>query len=403
MSWTRRDVLRAGATTAATALLAPSALLRPDVARAAGSEPVLVVLFLRGGADWLTLVPPVADDRYYAIRPQLAVPRGSALGLNGFFGLHPELGPLLKHYRAGRLAVVHAFGSPANTRSHFEAQGVIESAVPGNPNIPSGWLGRYALTAGLGEPWAALTLGNRPARALAGASNSLAFPSIEEFSLQGGYVSARRAALGRIAASVGGDWQRATRNAFGALDEIGDVNLAPRVTWPAGELPAALRDLSILIRARIGVRVATVDMGGWDHHFDQPTQLPPVASALARALDAFTADLGAELERTLVLVLTEFGRRAIENGSGGAEHGRGGALLAFGGEVRGGRVLLRNGRWPGLGQNQLVQGRDLAVTSDFRDTFAEVLLRHMRVPGADLARILPGLAASSTRFPGLLG
>jgi uncharacterized protein (DUF1501 family) len=401
MSWTRRDLLRAGATTAATALLAPSALLRPRAAHAAGAEPVLVVLFLRGGADWLTLVPPIGDGYYRAHRPNLAVPRESALDLDGFFGLHPELAPLLKHYRAGRLAVLHAFGSPNGTRSHFEAQDFLESGVPGNTTIRSGWLGRYAARAGLAEPWAAVTLGPRPVRALAGASTSLAFPSINAFGLQGGSIAERRVALARIASATAGDWGRATRNALGALDELGGVGLQPRVSWPPGTLFDSFRDLSLLIRARIGVRIAAVDMHGWDHHLDQRKELPGSAALLATALDTFAADLGAELDRTLVLVLSEFGRRALENGSGGTEHGRGGALLALGGGVRGGRVLLRGARWPGLAPEQLIKERDLAVTTDYRDAFAEVLRRHMGV--SDLAPVFPGYTISSTRFPGLVG
>jgi uncharacterized protein (DUF1501 family) len=402
MSWTRRDLLRTGATTAATALLAPAGILRPSAAQAAGAEPVLVVLFLRGGADWLGLVPPYGDRGYYSRRPTLAVPRGSVLDLNGYFGLHPDLGPLLKHYRAGRLAVVHAFGSPDDTRSHFEAQDFLESAAPGNPKITTGWLGRYAAGAGLAAPWAALTLGPRPVRALTGASASLSLSSIEEFAIQDP-SSLRRPAIERIAAASGGAWAKAARNALTALDEIDAIGLRPRVSWPSGELAAHLRDLSILIRSRIGVRAAALDMGGWDHHFEERDQILQSAATLARALDAFVADLGGEIERTVVLVVSEFGRSAGENGSGGTEHGRGGALLALGAGVRGGRVLLRDGRWPGLGTSQLLQGRDLAVTTDFRDAFAEVLYRHMKVTAAKLAPIFPGFAISGSRFPGLFG
>jgi uncharacterized protein (DUF1501 family) len=347
------------------------------------------------------MVPPTGDGRYYTLRPELAVPRRSALDLNGFFAFHPQLRPLHEHYRGGRLAVVHAFGSPHQTRSHFEAQDFLESGAPGNRTIQSGWLGRYAAAARLGKPWAALTLGARPARALAGASTSLAFPSIEKFGMSLGWDSERRATFERIVAGSDDEWQGSARNSFGALREIQDVDVRPRVRWPSGDLATALRDLSILIRARIGVRVAAVDMTGWDHHFDLAKHIAESAATLALALDAFVADLGAELSRTLVLVLSEFGRSAPQNGSGGTEHGRGGALLALGGGVRGGRVFLRNGQWPGLSASQLLQGRDLAVTTDFRDAFAEVLRRHMGV--SDLRPIFPEFSVSTSRFPGLLG
>jgi uncharacterized protein (DUF1501 family) len=401
MPWTRRDLLRAGATTAATALLAPSVLLRPSTARAAGAEPVLVVVFLRGGADWLSLVPPVGDSRYYSHRPDLAVPRGSALGLGGIFGLHPELRPLLGHYRDGRLAVLQAFGSPHSTRSHFEAQDFLESAVPGNKTIETGWLGRYAAAARLRDPWSALTLGSRPARALEGATTSLAFPSIEQYDLGDAWSPARRTTMQRMLAAGSGEWEQSGRNAFAALREILDVDVRPRVSWPNDDFAVALRDLSLLIRSRIGVRVASVDMNGWDHHFDLPSRLAESAAILAEGLDAFVSDLGSEISRTVVLVLTEFGRSVLENGSGGTEHGRGGALLALGGSVRGGRVLLRNGQWPGLASSQLFEGRDLAVTTDFRDAFSEVLRRHMGV--SDLGKIFPSFSPSTSRFPGLLG
>src|SRR5690606_1317642 len=146
---------------------------------------------------------------------------------------------------------------------------------------------------------------------------------------------------------------------------------------------------------------AAVDMTGWDHHVDLARRLPESARTLAEALDAFAVELGSELDRTVVLVTTEFGRSAAENGGGGTEHGRGGVLLAFGGPVRGGRVWLQGGRWPGLAASQLVDGRDLAVTTDYRDAYAEVLYRHMRLN--DVAPVFPSHTVASSRFPGVIG
>lgn len=397
MSWTRRDLLRVGATTAATALLAPGSLLRPPAARAAGAEPVIVLLFLRGGADWLNLVPPIGDANYYALRPRIAVPRGDALSLDGFFGFHPSLQPLMKHYRAGRLAVVDAFGLPTDTRSHFDAQDYVDSGVPGKA-MESGWLGRYAARAGLVDPWAAVTLGPLPAPSIRGANAMLAFPSVEQFRFETrGDAPQRQQALERLAHATNDAWGRAARNVFAALERIGRISLTPRVAFPNTEIGNALRDVSLLIRARIGVRVAAVDMGGWDHHFHENWDLPVSASALAQALDAFIADLGAEISRTVVAVVSEFGRTAFENGSGGTDHGRGGAALVIGGAVRGGRVLVRGG-WPGLRSSDLIQRRDLAVTTDTRDVFAEILRRHMGV--SNLSQIFPGY---TPRFLGLFG
>jgi uncharacterized protein (DUF1501 family) len=397
MPWTRRDVLRAGATVAASALIAPTTFLRATTAHAAGAEPVLVVVFLRGGADWLNLVPPHADPRYYAIRPDIAVPRGSVLNLDGFFGFHPELRPLLSHFRGGRLAVVNAFGLPTPTRSHFDAQDFVENGVPSDKTVSSGWIGRYAALAGFREPWAALTIASEPARSMAGAPTSLAMASIAEFQMKRGNYVARRRSLERMAAIVGGGWGRAATNTFDALDTIGSISVTSRATFPSDRFGAALRDLSRLIRARIGVRVAAVDMSGWDHHVRENDALPPSAAMLAEGLDAFVADLGSEIERTLVLVVSEFGRTAFQNQGGGTDHGRGGALLALGGSVRGGRVFVRGG-WPGLDANRLVDRRDLAVTTDTRDVFAEALRRHMGV--SNLGAIFPGY---TPRFLGLLG
>jgi uncharacterized protein (DUF1501 family) len=185
---------------------------------------------------------------------------------------------------------------------------------------------------------------------------------------------------------------------FTVLDAVATVNRSTSVTYQSDNFSLALRDLAALVKAQIGVRVAAIDLGGWDHHVDEPTEFQAPASTLAKGLAAFATDLGSDLDRTLVLVMSEFGRRVAENGGRGTDHGHGGAMLALGGSVAGGQVLLKDDLWPGLQPSQLDQG-DLKVTTDFRDSFAEVLHRHMGLSA--LGGIFPNFSPSTSRYPGL--
>lgn len=395
MEMTRRDLLRAAAV-GATAFLVPGAARH---AHAATGEPVLVTLFLRGAADGLQLVVPHGDPHYYALRPTIGIPHAELLDLDGFFGLHPALAPLLPLYQSGRLAAVHACGSTHPTRSHFDAQDFMERGAPGDFTVHDGWLNRVLQRLGAGSSLAAVSLGQQRALALEGTAPSLAFASLDDFRLRGSYTEQRRAALEGLYRSLAGTLLgRSGAELFDAVDVVSSVPNDSTVDYGSSGLGRALRDAAALVRADVGVRIVTIDAGGWDHHDHENDALQWTAADLAHCLAAFHADLGSHAGRTLVVTMTEFGRTAAENGALGTEHGHGSVSFVMGGGVHGGRVLVRDG-WPGLAPAALHEGRDLAVTTDFRDLLAELVARHLGL-GA-LGPVFPGHAIATGRFPGL--
>lgn len=377
-------------------------LSRPRPAADDPHAPVLVTVFLRGGADGLSLVPPVADDDYARLRPTLELAPAAdrsvedarrALDLDGFFGLHPSLEPLLPHYREGRLGIVHAVGSDDQTRSHFEAQDRMEHAGADGRPVGSGWLARLARSLERGPGLGCVALGTARPESLRGAPSVSVFESAAEHRVAPD-DAAFAEALGGL--YVGEDpLAAAGRDALGTLARLRDLapSRAARDDYPDDPFGRRLAELARLIRGRVGVRLAAVDLDGWDTHFVQAEGFAERARVLAEGLAAFTGDLGDHLDRVTVVVMTEFGRRAYENGSLGTDHGRGSVLLALGAGVRGGRVV---GRWPGLGRDVLEPPGDLAVTTDYRRVLGELLAR--RFPTVDREVVLPGLDGAG---PGL--
>jgi len=393
---TRRQFLH-GSGALATALLLPGT---PRGARAASSDRVLIALFLRGGADGLGLVVPAGDPDYYALRPDLAVPRGAGIDLDGFFALHPSLAAVAPLFGAGELALVHAVGGTPGLRSHFEAQDAMEHAAPQSMRVGTGWLNRVIVALAAGEPWAGIALGPARTLSLEGAAPCLALPSLA--TLANGDRPARRPALEAMYAAAPPMLARAAQEGFAALDALRGLGPANLAAYPSGELGAALADAAVLIRADIGVRCVAVDVQGWDHHRQGALAIARSASELAGALAALRADLGAHWQRCGVVAMTEFGRAAAQNGAIGSDHGAGTVMFVAGGGVRGGAVLTRNG-WPGLGPAALFEGRDLAITTDYRDCFAELLDRHLGLAPAAQGPVLPGFAISPANYPGLFG
>lgn len=396
--WTRRRFLHATAATG-SAILVP-ALGGEGHARAANApEPVLVFLMLRGAADGMSLVIPRGDDRYYATRPRVAVPRGEELVLDSFYGLHPSLAPLLPLYQRGGLALLHAVGSPDPTRSHFAAQDHLERAVLEGSKVKSGWLNRLLSAAGEGNAFAGVSLGVTPTTSLQGPLPTVAIPEIDDYDISGSLVEERRRALTTMYRHAENDALRnAALEAFASIDVLERFAPAARAAFPGTDLGRALRDAASLIRGGVGVRAVALDVQGWDHHSGAVKRTNSSAKQLAEALAAFYEDLGTFGDSTLTLVATEFGRTAAENGSGGTDHGHGAVMMALGGGVVGGRVLTRGG-WPGLEPENLWQERDLAVTTDFRDVIAEVAWSHMKL--RRLETILPEFDPDPSRFPGL--
>jgi uncharacterized protein (DUF1501 family) len=416
----RRALLKAGALALVGLGAPPSFLLRAAGAeRTAGGGRVLVALFQRGAVDGLSMVVPHGDPAYYAARSGIAIPRPDAaradvaLDLDGFFGLHPALAPLRPLWDERRLAAVHACGSPHSTRSHFDAQDFMETGTPGVKSTAEGWLTR-ALTASAApvSAFRAVAFGSVLPRSLRGHPGALALPSVREFSVgQDGSMASdprgmRQSFEALYAERAAGDLGPTGRESFDAMRALraaAPERFAPAngARYPRSRTGESLRQIAQLIKADVGLEVAFADSGGWDTHAAQGNERGQLAARftdLAESLAAFDRDLGARMADVLVLTMSEFGRTVRENGNRGTDHGHATAMLVLGGAVRGGRVL---GRWPGLAPERLHEGRDLAVTTDFRDLFSEVAVRHLALDAR--AGLFPGFAADPAARPGVLG
>lgn len=355
----------------------------------AGSGNTLVVIFLRGGVDGLSVVVPRGDAALREARPGIAVPDGALLAGDDRFGLHPALAPLHPRWTAGQMAAVHAVGSPDVSRSHFQAQDCLERGAA-STSVSSGWLDRVLEAMGPGTTFRAVAQGTALPRSLVGGEEKLVMQSVDRFDLQGwdGVRERTVAALGALYTGLEhpvAAHAQAALQALSAARELASADYQPAAEYPDGGFGEQLRNVARLIRADVGLRVAAIDLGGWDMHTwigdvddgDMKRQLERLAAALA----AFTDDLGPTLERTTVVTMSEFGRRVAQNGNAGTDHGHGGIMLLLGGGIRGGRV---HGRWPGLAE--LVNG-DLAGANDYRDVLAELLQARFAV--GDLSRVFP--------------
>lgn len=409
---TRRNFLQ-GCSAAIAALagsritsLALSSPYAPD----AETHEVLVVVFLRGGWDALNVVLPVTgNDRglYEAARPVLKIPAsgsGAALPLNAQFGMHPSLGPLHDLYTGENLALVHAVGLTSDTRSHFDAMQFIELGTPDSKTIGQGWITRHLETVPGLPPtilMPALSAGHSQAVSLLGSREAVTMSSPGNFNIAGHweYRNAQRQALRNL--YNGDDWMsQAGSQALNAIDlmeglDTGGYTPANGAVYPGGSFGDHLKVIAQMIKLGVGLRAATVDLGGWDTHENQGsgenTYMGGLLSTLAQGLAAFYQDLdGAgdqnHTHRLSLVVISEFGRRLKENASRGTDHGHGSVMLVMGGSVNGGRVF---GTWPGLGVDQLYDRADLAVTTDYRRVLSEILSRRMQNP--NVTQVFPGL------------
>ncbi len=378
--------------------------LRRALAESPGARgKVLVTLFLRGAADGLSLVAPTFESRYAALRPNLALKRagqdGGVLPLEGGFGLHPALAALHPLYRDGSLGIVHAVGSPNATRSHFDAQDFVESGTPGVKSTRDGWLNRaLSGSPGEGSPFRAVAFAPTLPRSLTGEAPAVALSSLSDFDLRAGQAGASASFESLYGDAVDAALKNAGAETFEALRTlrgkgIPSLPVANGAVYPASPLGRRFRGISQLIRGDVGLEAAFTDASGWDTHAGQGAAQGQLANRLldlGNALAAFAKDLGPRLADVCVVVMTEFGRTVRENGTRGTDHGHGSVLFALGGSVVGGRV---HGKWPGLSDADLFEGRDLAVTTDLRDVLAEVLARHL---GISSPRIFPGHTAVRT-------
>ena len=403
---TRRVLLKSGSIALLSLGAGPRFLDRllyaaPDAPR----QRVLVSIFLRGAMDGLMAVPPLGDElALKRFRPRLAMSAARTeefplIDLETGFGLHPAFAPLLPLWRDGRLAVVHAVGSPNPTRSHFDAQDFMETGTPWRKGTPSGWLNRVASRlAGAASPFTAVSLTSVLPRSLYGEAPALAISDLAGFELKQHHGKELTATLRQhletlYAEGASGSLRQRSSEMFEAMKlispgELEDYRLRHGQAYPRSRLGQSLLQIAYLIKAGVGLRIACAETESWDTHVRQGTAtgaFAASASDLARSLAAFWRDLERYQDAVTVLTMTEFGRTARENGSGGTDHGHGSCLFALGNQVDGGKVY---GELPPLVPETLFEGRDLPVTTDFRAVFSEVAGKLFDI--ADDQKIFPG-------------
>jgi len=402
----RRIFLKNGGLALVSLGFAPQFLARA----AAEAEPrrrVLITIFQRGAVDGLNMVVPFGDRGYYAARPSIAIGQpgsgpGAVVDLDGFFGLHPRLAPLEPFYDRGQLAIVHACGSQDATRSHFDAQDYMESATPGVKSTPDGWLNRYlhAREHQAATPFRAVALAPHLPRSLQGLAPALAIGQIDRFGIRAGQSSemVQSSFESEYAAAADRVLNTTSRDTFNAVRMLKDID--PRrytpangAEYPSSPYGAALRQIAQLIKADLGLEVAFAESGNWDHHANEGAATGQLANRLddfGRGIAALARDLGDRMQDVVILTMSEFGRTVVENGNRGTDHGHGNAMMILGAGVKGGKVY---GRWPGLAREQRHDGRDLAITTDFRAVFNEVVRGHLGL--TDTSRVFPGFKAQT--------
>src|SRR6185436_360889 len=380
-----------------------------------GKRKTLIAIFQRGAVDGLNVVVPFGESAYYDMRPNIAIPKPNggaeaAINLDGFFGLHPSLASFKPLWDSKRLAIVHAAGSPDNTRSHFDAQDYMESATPGVKSTRDGWLNRYLQAKADPQKslFRAVSMTQQMPRAMQGRAPTLAISNLADFRIRAGQTSASvQGGFEEIYDQAVNDSLHGTgRETFEAIKYLKQVNPAQYraengANYPTTPFGNALRQTAQLIKAGVGLEVAFTDVGGWDTHVNEGNQQGQLSNLLrnfSSAIAALHTDLGQRMDDVVILTMSEFGRTARENGNRGTDHGHANAMFIVGNSVRGGKVY---GEWPGLKSDQLYEGRDLALTTDFRDVFGEIAQKHLGA--TNLKAVFPGYDSAPSRFGGLLG
>jgi uncharacterized protein (DUF1501 family) len=406
----RRGFLRGGALALVGTSVIPSFLVRSVMAEAntaAANNKKLVVIFQRGAADGLNVVAPHAEKNYYAMRPSIAIQKKDVLDLDGFFGLHPAMASLKPLYDQRHLAIIHAAGSPDSSRSHFDAQDYMESGTPGQKSTQDGWLNR-ALQDGPveGKPTAfrAVALGSQVPRTLQGKIPAIAINNLADFSVGGKgpqaspIANAFQAMYDESSDSVLHGTGQETFEAVKMLKAADPAKYQPAagVDYPKTPFGNSLKQVAQLMKANLGVEAAFSDIGGWDTHQNQGNATGQLANRLKEFSDtiaAFWLDMGADSENITLVTMSEFGRTARQNGTGGTDHGHANVMFVLGGPVHGGKVY---GKWPGLANEQLNEGRDLTVTTDFRNVLGEAAYKTLGARNLDL--VFPGAQVQPGRF-----
>jgi uncharacterized protein (DUF1501 family) len=403
----RRVFLRDGAATVVGLSMVPGFLARTVAAEPGQRQKVLVVVFLRGAADGLNTIVPFKEASYYEYRPSIAIPPpgkpDGALDLDGFFGLHPVLQPLLRVFKEGHLAIVNAVGTPdTGGRSHFQAQDFMESAAPGNKTVNTGWLNRYLQITPERphNPLRATAIGETLPKALRGPASAMTVGRTSQSIGTG--IDVYQSMYSKDAHALLSGTARELFDVSKQLQALkpDDYRPAAGVNYPGPNdgIGAGLRQVAQMIKADVGLQVAFIDTSnGWDTHQDESGRLPGLLNGLGQSLAAFHRDMGDRMQDIVVLTMSEFGRTARENGNRGTDHGHANFMFAVGGAVKGGKIY---GKWPGLAKEQLNEDRDLALTTDFRDVLAEIVVRHLECKSP--ATVFPGFNVDSQRFIGIL-
>lgn len=394
---TRRVFVRGSAIAVAGLGAAPSWLARAASATD-GKRKILVAIFQRGAVDGLNVVVPFSEKRYYELRPAIGIPapgsntgpiQNAVIDLDGRFGLNPAMQPLKDLWDKQLLAIVEAVGSPDPSRSHFDAQDYMESGTPGKASS-DGWLNRALPPEGAeASPMRAIAMGAQLPRTLRGEHSAVAVNDARQFQI--GNPDAAAIVENMYASTADAKLARPGKDAFAALkivESLGQQNYAPSngaQYGPGGPLGQSLQQIARLIKADVGVEAAFAEVNGWDHHGNENPQLSNLLRQFSNALSAFCKDMGDRMEDIVVVTMSEFGRTAQENGNAGTDHGHADVMLTLGGPVRGGKIY---GQWPGLEKEQLYEGRDLAVTTDFRTVLGELVSGHLGQK--DLTHVFPG-------------
>ena len=383
------------------------------VTDAFGKKKILITIFQRGAVDGLNMVVPYGESEYYNLRRTIAVPKPNqaegALNLDGFFGLHPSLKPLEKFWQSKQMAIVHSTGSPDNTRSHFDAQDYMESGTPGVKATRDGWLNRVLQTkkSEHDSPFRAVALNGQIPRTLVGRAPTIAMTNLSDFAINAGvYTNA-------VQGGFEGVWQQNAQSGLGdtGKETFAAVNFLKKANpaqykaengaqYPNSQLGRSLLQITQLIKAGVGLEVAFAEVGGWDTHSNQGGSRGQLANLLrdfGQSIAALATDLGKQMDDVVILTMSEFGRTARENGTRGTDHGHANAMLVLGNSVKGGKVY---GDWKGLGESDLNEGRDLAVTTDFRDVFGEISYKHLG--NKNLDKIFPKYSPSPSKFRGII-
>ncbi len=413
MNISRRYFLKSSGIAMVGMAAMPAFLQRAVAAAGTPGKKKIVVLFQRGAVDGLNVVVPFAEPEYYRLRPSIAIPQpasgaqGTAIDLDGFFGLHPSLQPLQPLFQGGQLAIAHAVGSPDPTRSHFDAQDFMESGTPGVKATESGWLNRavQSLPDRHATPFRAVAFGPFLPLTLQGAAPAIAIPDLKQFKMYGPPQIVEGSFQAMYAQSADPELRDVGAETFEAVDMLKKIDpdsYQPEndAQYPTSRFGRGLQEIAELFKADVGLEVAFLDSGGWDHHVAEggaEGRLANLLRDLAQGMAAFHQDMGDRMDDVVFVSMSEFGRTAHENGSGGTDHGHANCMFVLGGPVKGGKVYTR---WPGMTQEQLYQNRDLAVTTDYRSVLSEIILNHLG--GRDLATIFPGFAADPASHFGLI-